>query len=217
MAGNTKISLEAQARQILGKKVKTLRAQGLIPATVYGKGIEPSSIQIEARAFATMYRRAGKTALIDLQVGNVQQSVFVQDVQRHPITRVVLHADFKVVDLRVAIQVEVPVVAIGESPVVERGDALLNHVLNSVMVEALPAELPQHIEVDISILDELDKTISVADLPTGGGYRILADADQVVLSLSVVRAEEEAAPVEETPVEPELIRRPREDDDEAGE
>ncbi|GAB4445924.1 MAG: 50S ribosomal protein L25/general stress protein Ctc [Chloroflexi bacterium OHK40] len=215
MASNN--SLEAQPRTVLGKKVKQLRKQGLIPATVYGKGFPPVSISVDDRAFNTLYRRAGKTALIDLNIAGKKASVFVQDVQRHPISRAIIHADFKAVDLRTAIQIEVPVVAVGESPVVARGDALINHVLNTVLVEALPAELPQHIEVDVSILDDLDKSILVSDIPAGKGYKILTDGDQVLLSLTPTRATVEEDAAEETPAEPELIRRPREGDDEGNE
>jgi large subunit ribosomal protein L25 len=184
------LTLEAQKRTIIGKKVKQLRKQGLVPATVYGKGFEAISVQIEDRAFHQTYRKAGKTALIDLMIDGVLASVFVQEIQRHPVTRNILHADFKVVDLKKAVYVEVPVVATGESPIVARGDALLNHVLNTVMVEALPAELPQHIEVDISVLTNFDSHITVADLPTSGTYKVLTDADQVLLSLTQMRAAE---------------------------
>ena len=181
-------TIEAKKRTILGKQVKQLRKQGLLPATVYGKGFEPASVQLDERAFNLTYRKAGKTTLIDLMIDGVLASVFVQAVQRHPVTRNILHIDFKVVDLKKAVYVEVPVMAIGESPLVARGDALLNHVINTVMVEALPAELPQHIEVDISVLTSFDKSITAADLPTGAGYKVLTDADQVILSLTQMRA-----------------------------
>jgi large subunit ribosomal protein L25 len=215
MASDNPTALEAQVREVLGKKVKRLRKQGLIPATVYGKGFEPVSVQLSDRAFSTLYRKVGKTALIELNIADQkQQAVFVQAVQRHPISRAILHVDLKVIDLLKPVQIDVPVVAIGESPMVARGDALLNHVINSVTVEALPAQLPQHIEVDISGLDELDKSIHVSDLPTSASYKILADADQVVLSLSQTRAAEEEAPAAEVSVEPELVRKEREGDDE---
>lgn len=207
-------TIDARRRSVTGKQVKHLRKQGLIPATVYGKGFEPVSIQVDDRAFNQMYRKAGRTALIDLMIENAQTSVFVQEVQRHPLSRTIIHIDFKVVDLKVAIHVEVPVVASGESPLVARGDALLNHALSVLMVEALPAELPQHIEVDISGLDAFDKSIQVRDLQIDGKYKILTDPDAVLLSLTQVRAAEEEPVAEETPAEPELIRKPREDEDE---
>jgi large subunit ribosomal protein L25 len=207
-------TISAQVRTVLGKKVKYLRKEGFIPATVYGKGFEAVSAQLSGREFEIVLRKAGRTALIDLNLdGHGMQSVFVQDIQRHPVTRAILHIDFKVVDLKKAVIMEVPLTIVGESPIVARGDALLNHVLNVVLVEALPNDLPQHIDVDISGLDTLDKTIHVRDLQAGAAYKILADADQVLLSLAQLRAAEEE-PVVATPAEPELIRKPREDDEE---
>lgn len=206
-------TIEAQRRTVTGKKVKHLRSKGLIPATVYGKGFEPVSVQVDDRLFNLVYRKAGRTSLIDLMIDGSQTSVFVQEVQRHPLSRGIIHIDFKVVDLKVAIQVEVPVIATGESPLAARGDALLNHALSVVMVEALPADLPQHIEVDVSVLDAMDKSIHVRDVKIDGKYKILTDADTVLLSLAQLRAVEEE-PVTEAPAEPELIRKPREADDE---
>ncbi len=208
--------IEANKRTITGKKVKRLRRDGLIPATVYGKGYTPASIQMDDRAFNLTFRKAGRTSLIDLMIDGTLTSVFVQDVQRHPLSRAIIHIDFKVVDLKVAMQVEVPVIAVGESPLVARGDALLNHALNTVEVEALPADIPQHIEVDISVLDAYDKSIQAGDIKVEGKYKILTPADTVLLSLSQTRvtAEEEAA--EEAPAEPELIRKPRGDEEDEG-
>lgn len=212
----SKNTLDAAVREVFGKKVKQLRKQGQIPGTVYGKGFEPVSVTVDDKLFNALYRKAGKTALIDLNLGKQMQSVFVQEVQRHPLKRDIIHVDFKVVDLKVAIQIEVPLVTVGESPLVARGDALINHVLNTVLVESLPAELPQHIEVDVSVLDELDKSIHVRDVHTEKGYKILNDEDQVLISLTQVRAAaEEEAPVEEA-AEPELIRRERDEDEGEG-
>lgn len=207
-------TLEAGVRDVIGKKVKHLRTQGLIPATVYGKGFEPVSISVEERAFSNIYRRSGKTALIDLNVGGKIAAVFVQEVQRHPLSRNVIHIDFKAVDLKVSIHIEVPITTTGESPLVARGDAMINHVLNSVMVEALPAELPQHIEVDVSALTSMDKSITAGDIPAAKGYKVLTDPGQVLVSLTQVRATEEEEPAAETPAEPELIRPDRESDEE---
>ncbi len=193
------VTIAAQKRAILGKKVKQLRKQGLLPATVYGKGFEPASVQLEERAFNQTYRKVGKTTLIDLMIDGVLASVFVQEVQRHPVTRSILHIDFKIVDLKQAVYVEVPIIAIGESPLVARGDAMVNHVINTVMVEALPAELPQHIEVDVSVLTGFDKSITVADLAISGTYKVLTDPEQVLLSLTQMRitaTEEEEAEAE---------------------
>jgi large subunit ribosomal protein L25 len=213
----SKNTLDAAVREVFGKRVKQLRRQGQIPGTVYGKGFEPVSVTVDDKLFNAVYRKAGKTALIDLNIGRQAQAVFVQEVQRHPLKRDIIHVDFKVVDLKVAIQIEVPITTVGESPLVARGDALINHVLNTVLVEALPAELPQHIEVDVSGLDELDKGVHVRDLATEKGYKILNDGDQVLISLTQVRAAAEEEEAAEEAAEPELIRREREEDEDEGE
>ncbi len=193
-------TLEAQLRTITGKKVKTLRAQGWLPATIYGKGIEPLTVQIDDKTFNKTYRTTGRSALIELHIpGKALQSAFVQSVQRHPVYRHILHAEFRVVDLKVATDVEVPITLVGESPVVKRNDGLLNHVMHSITVHALPTDLPQHIEVDVSVLNRPDKAIYVRDLPAVSSYSYNADPDEIVVMISSsrgamdVEAEEEAA------------------------
>ncbi len=211
---STHQSLNAEVRTVFGKKVKYLRSSGLIPCTIYGKGFEPVSAQVSAREFELVFRKAGRTTLIDLNIGTQGISaVFVQDIQRHPVTRAILHIDFKVVDLKKLVHVEVPVIAVGESPLVARGDALLNHPLTMVMVESLPNDLPQHIEVDVSCMDTMDKVIHVRDLAAQTGYKILNDGGDVLFSLGQLRAIQEET-LAEAPAEPELIRKPRAADEE---
>ena len=211
-------SFDVQVRTVLGKKVAVLRREGLLPATVYGKGITPVSIQLDARTFNNTYRHVGRTALVDLNIPNhPQQSAFVHAVQRHPVSRSIIHVDFRVVDLRVEITVDVPITFTGESPLVEREDAILNQVLSTLSVRALPANLPQHIEVDISGLDEMDKTIHVRDVASTDTYSIVTDPDELLISLAPARVQEEEEPVEEAPVEGELIRPERASDEDEDE
>src|SRR5262245_37484759 len=141
-----RITLELENRTLVGKKVNRLRRAGVLPATVYGKGVGPFTVQLDARGFSDAYRRAGKTALIDLAIqGQKPQSAFVHTLQRHPVTRAILHVDFLVVDLKTEITVEVPIHIIGDSELINRGDATLNQVLNTLDVRALPTELPPYI------------------------------------------------------------------------
>ncbi|WP_129626384.1 50S ribosomal protein L25 [Candidatus Oscillochloris fontis] len=211
---STHQTLKAEVRTVFGKKVKYLRTSGLIPCTIYGKGFEAVSAQVSAREFDLVFRKAGRTTLIDLNIGSQGISVvFVQDIQRHPVTRAILHIDFKVVDLKKLVHIEVPVIAVGESPLVARGDALLNHPVSMVMVEALPNDLPQHIEIDVSCLDSMEKVIHVRDLAAQTGYKIINDGGDVLFSLGQLRAIQEEA-VQAAPAEPELIRKPRAADEE---
>lgn len=215
---DTNVALDLQLRTVIGKKVKTLRRQGLIPATVYGKGIEPLSVQMSERAFQNIYRRVGRTALVELNIpGQVKQAAFIQDIQRHPISRAIIHADFHVVNLREKIHVEVPLVLVGKSALVERGDAVFNQSLTTVEVEALPAELPQHIDVDVSDLNSFDKAIYVRDLPVSSSYTFITPGDEMIVSLTATRAGVEAEEAATTITEPELIREEREAKEEAEE
>lgn len=213
-----RIKVELENRTLTGKKVNRLRREGLLPATVYGKGVGPFSVQMNLRAFNDVYRKAGRTGLIDLAIpGQAGVSAFVHTLQRHPVSRVIQHVDFLAVDLRVEVTVDVPVHIVGESDLVRRGDALLNQVLTALAVHALPADIPSSIEVDISGLDSLDKSIHVGDitLPTKGA--IVTPADELVVSLTQARPEEETEEAaEETAAEPELVREDREGEEDEG-
>lgn len=213
-----KITLALENRAVIGKKVNRLRREGIIPATVYGKGVGPFAVQMDARTFQDVYRHAGRTTLVELQIpGQQTQSAFIHALQRHPVSRAIIHADFHVVDLLTEITVAVPIHIVGESELVERGDALLNQVLTALDVRALPTDLPPNIEVDISGLDSFDKTIHVRDIPFTGKGAIMTDENELVVGLTAARAEEveeaeEEAP--EAPAEPELVREKREEEEE---
>src|SRR5690242_11869130 len=125
-----KISLQLENRTLIGKKVKRLRREGILPATVYGKGVGPFSVQVDARTFSSVLRQAGGTSLVELAIpGQPKQSAFIHALQRHPVTRNIIHADLLVVDLLVEMTVQVPVHVVGESELVKRGDAILNQLL----------------------------------------------------------------------------------------
>ncbi len=209
-------SLDVQRRTVQGKHVKHLRSQGILPAVVYGKGFEPVAVQVDERTFFNVYRKTGRNSLIDLTIPGIPtQSVFVHEIQRHPVTRVITHADFRVVDLKVKIYSEVPLTVVGESPLIERGDAVVNQSLQQVQVYALPANIPSYLEVDISVLDSFDKNIHVRDLAHSAEYELVTEEDLLVVSLSQTRKavadEEEETGEAEEQAEPELIRREQED------
>lgn len=213
-------TLDVELRTIEGKKVKNLRAQGLLPAVVYGKGFEAVSIQIDNRTFLSVYKQVGRSQLVDLNIpGRGKQSAFVHVLQRHPVTRAILHADLRVVDLKVEMNVEVPVMVVGESPLVARGDAVLILVISSVQIHALPANIPQHIEVDVSHMESLDDNIFIRDVATNTSYKVLGDPDTVLVALTPTRSASDveadaALPAAPAAAEPELIRKPREDEEE---
>jgi large subunit ribosomal protein L25 len=202
-----RLKLDLEERTLIGKKVNRLRRAGILPATVYGKGVSPLAVQLNARTFADTYRHAGRTGLIDLNIpGKSGISVFIHALQRHPVTRAITHVDFLAVDLRTEVTVDVPVHIVGES-------ALVKQVLTTLEVRALPADSPSFVEVDISGLDSFDKAIHVSDIQLQSKGAIVTPADELVVSLTQTRAEEEEAAAEVTEAEPELVRETREEDE----
>lgn len=210
-----KYTLKLEPRAVLGKKVNRLRRAGLLPATVYGKGVGPLSVQLDARGFQDVYRRAGRSSLIELQMeGQAPLAAFVHTLQRHPISRAIIHVDFHAVDLLQEVQMSVPLHAVGESPLAARGDAIVNLVLNTIEIRALPTNIPGHISVDVSNLDRFDKDIYVRDLELPAGVKLVTSGDDLAVNLAPTRAGvAEEAETEAMPAEPELVRERRESEE----
>ncbi len=182
------LTLTVDARTVIGKQVSNLRRAGVLPATIYGKGFGPITVQIDEKTFLGVYRKAGRTRLIDIATPeHGTQTVLVQDIQRHPVNRNILHADFRVVNLTIVTTADVPVLLANTSPLVELGLAIINHTLTHVQVSALPAAIPQHVEADVSVLTEMEKQILVRDIKVTGDYEIVSNPDGIVASLSPTR------------------------------
>ncbi|HHH41816.1 MAG TPA: 50S ribosomal protein L25 [Chloroflexi bacterium] len=203
--------LTAQRRTITGKKVKRLRQQGIIPAVLYGPGVESIPIQVEERALNRAMRRAGQR-LINLRIEGDPQPhrVLAREVQRDVITGRVLHVDFLEVSLTQKLTTRVPVVLVGEPDPVHRGLAVLLQGVDEVEISCLPEDLISSIEVDVSDL-KLDQVIQVKDLRVPAGVEILTEPEEMVAQLSLLRvakaqlAEEEAIGEEVSPDEVEVI------------
>ncbi len=205
------IELTAQRRTITGKKVKRLRQQGIIPAVLYGPGVESTPLQVEERALNRAMRRAGQR-LINLRVEGDPQPhrVLAREVQRDVITGRVLHVDFLEVSLTQKLTTRVPVVLVGEPDPVRRGLAVLLQGVDEVEISCLPEDLISSIEVDVSDL-KLDQVLHVRDLRVPAGVEILTEPEEMVAQLSLLRvakaqlAEEEAVEEEVSPDEVEVI------------
>ena len=186
----TRPSIAAQKRVISGKAVAKLRHDGILPAVVYGHNKPSESIQVDARAFDTLRRTAGRNALVDLTVdGGRARPVLVHAVQEHPIKRVPQHVDFYLVTMTEEINADVPLVAIGASFAVEKMSGTLLQTIDHLRVRALPDHLPQRIEFDISVLDTFDAAIHVRDLKIPTGVTLLTDVDEPVAHVQPSRAE----------------------------
>jgi len=216
------IMLEAQPRTLTGKKVKQLRADDLVPAIVYGPTQETArAIQIPTKELQGSLKAAGGTNLIVINVGKEKINVLVRDVQRGILRGELLHVDFYAVDMNVAITAEVPVLHVGESELLESGQAMLITEITSVEVECLPDQIPSNLELDLSSLTEIGQAMTVADLTAPAGVAILSAQDDTLVRLDYAVAlveEEEEEEEEELEMgegeEVEVIRRGKEEEEE---
>ncbi len=200
------LALRAERRAVVGKKVRALRRQGLLPANLYGPGVEPTPLQVPTREAELVLRRVTPTTLLGLQVnGEGPRRVLVREVQRHPVTDALVHVEFFAVPMDEAIRAEVPIHLVGEAPAVaERGGTLVRS-LDVVEVEALPADLPTRLDVDLSSLVEFHSAIHVRDIPLPRGVTMLTPGESPVVT--VVPPRLEAA--EEAPEAPAAEAAPR--------
>jgi len=194
------ITLEAQQRQITGKKVKQLRQEGYVPGVLYGHHTEPVSLQVAERALQQVLQEAGVNRLVTLTVDGLDEPkrVLVRELQRDVISHSALHVDFYEVVMTEKLTAEVPIVLVGESPVVKAGEGFLFAGLDTIEIECLPADLPPQIEVDISTLQAINDAILVSDLQVAEAVEILVDLDETVVKiLPPVEEEIEEVVVEE--------------------
>lgn len=214
-------SLSAQPRTDTGKgTARKLRAAGQLPGVIYGRGREPQPLSISARDFARLAERVRITStVIELAVDGRTARTLVRELQRDPIKRTVLHVDFQELVAGEKVTVSVPLHFVGTPEGVKTGGGILEEIVHQIEVRCDPANIPDHIEVDVTALT-IGHSLHVSDLKLAEGVEIMDDPEITIAVVSAPKAEEVVvAPVEgETPdaaAEPELIRKPK--DEEEGE
>jgi large subunit ribosomal protein L25 len=202
----TQIELVVTPRTVLGKKVKTLRQDGITPANIYGHGIPSLAVQVATADLARTIRIAGRNTMLQLHVEGEKKRrpVFFRDVQRNPTTDEFLHVDFYQVSLKEKIRLEVPLIMVGEAPAVSVHQGILLQSVNALTIEGLPTDLPPHIEVDVSGLEEIDDSVHVKDLDVSPDVTLMVDPELVVAKVAAPRLVEEEE-VEEEEVEEEEV------------
>jgi len=214
------IELIVAPRQVIGKQVKALRRAGQIPVNLYGRSVEPMTLQVDARSLGRVLLRAGTTRLITLNVqGREPQVALARDIQREPITGSLYHVDFFAVSMTERIKLQVSIVLTGESPAVQRSEGVLVQAMNVVEIECLPGDLIDAIRVDVSQLDKIDAQLTVKDLSVSERVKILADPDETVVRVTPVKEEkvEEVVPTAEVVAEVEVIEKGKKEEEEVPE
>src|SRR3954452_2651206 len=189
------ITLPAHSGRVTGSRPSNrLRGEGKVPGTVYGLGSDAISVSVDSRALRhALTTEAGLNALINLEIdGHASELTIVKDLQRHPIKRSVLHVDFLRVSRDVAIEVDVPIVLVGEAEEVTRNDGVVDQVMFTLTIKAKPGSIPNEIEVDISALT-IGDAVRVGDLTLPSGVETDVEPEEPVVSGQAAQVEEPEA------------------------
>jgi large subunit ribosomal protein L25 len=189
------MELKATKRDILGGKTRNLRKQGLVPAELYGREAENIHLSVSEKDFRRVFAEAGESTIIDLNVDGEKYPVLVNDFQKDPISRNFISVDFYRVRMDEKISAPVDIEIVGEAPAVKEKGGMLVRAMEEAEVEALPANLPHKLIVDVSGLTEIGQSVFVKDIQTKGNFRILVSPETVIATVSEILEEEEAASV----------------------
>jgi len=219
-AEKTDKNVEAKPRQSGGKNdARRLRKSGLIPAVLYGAGLEPLNLAVDPKQISRiLHSEQGHNTIFDMAAGGDSGKVMIVDWQYEPIKGALLHVDLKRIAMDKLLQVSVPVTLKGEAPGVKLQGGILEQMLREVEIECLPADIPSHIDVDISHLT-FGKVLRVTDLPRSEKLKFLTDANQPVAHVTSVKEEvaptpEAAAEAAAAPAEPEVIKKGKQETEE---
>lgn len=202
------LKLNAARRDVFGKRNRFLRRQGITPAHLFGHSLESQALQCDTAELKKVVAHAGETRLINLKIEGERQpkSVFVREIQRDAFGKQLLHVDFYQVRMEEKMEVDVPIVLVGEAPAMKGKGRMLSHGITELSIECLPAKVPPQIEVDISILEELEQGIHVKDIILDPDITVHADPEQLIVKVTevqVVVEEEEVVAEEEEEAEAE--------------
>ena len=185
-------TLELEPRDLLGKKVETLRKSGLLPVHMYGPDIDSLSLQGDLKLLARLVLEVGTNIPVSVSVkgsDNVNMC-FVREIQRHPVTENILHVDFLRVDTSKAVRAEVPIILEGLAPASQRGGTLMQPLQN-LIIEALPMDIPVSLEISVAGLDDFEKSLYVSDLSIPENITLISSSDDLIARVVPPRIEEE--------------------------
>ncbi len=181
------IELETTRREMLGKEVKSLRRQGIMPVHLFGHGIESLSLQCDATSLQQTLSRAGQTRLIDLKIHGEKRPrpVVVRGVHREPVKGGLLHVDFFQVSMKERVKIDVPLILVGEAPILKSRENMIVQELNTLAVECLPASIPGSLELDISSLSQPEQVLRVKDIEVNEDVTVQDDVEHVVVRVTL--------------------------------
>lgn len=184
------LTLEVQSRNAAETKAKHVRKEGNIPAVLYGKDREGVSLQMDYQTFRKLFRQAGESSLIELVIdGKDKETVLVHDYQLHPVTDDFTHVDFLVVNMKEEITTSVHIEIVGVSPAVKDLGGVLSVPRQEVEVKCLPKDMPHHLELDISSIEDFHTTLHVSDLVVPEGVEVVTEGELTLATVAAPREE----------------------------
>ncbi|MCL2140981.1 MAG: 50S ribosomal protein L25 [Dehalococcoidia bacterium] len=187
--------LKVSKREVTGKKTRFLRRDGQTPAHLFGRGIESMSLQCNTEELQNMINLKGTTRLLNIKIGGEKEyrSVFIREIQRDSISGILQHVDLYQVNQTEKIKLALPIVFKGSAPALKQKNNIIEHILTELTVESLPGDLPPQIDVDLSVLTSSNQAITVRDLEINPNVTIDAQPDQIIVKISLVAEDKEAA------------------------
>jgi large subunit ribosomal protein L25 len=189
------VVLKAEKRDVVGKQVKAMRRAGKLPAVIYGRHTDPISVSLDAHSASLVLGRLTSSSLVTINLDGKEYPALVREKQRDYIKNRLLHVDFLTVSLTETLRATVAVTLVGVSTAVKDYNAVLVTNLQSLEVECLPSDLPERIDVDISVLARPGDGIRVRDVKVSDKVRVLDDPDTMVAVATFAKVEEEVAAV----------------------
>ncbi len=191
-----KHTVKVEKRSVFGKQLKKLRREGLLPANIYGKDIDSVAVQLPLKTFEDLYKEVGSSGVVEVEFDGDKRPTLIHNMQYDFVNHTPLHADFFQVNLKEKVKTVVPLHIVGEAKAVTEKLGMLMQPVNEVEVEALPTDLPEHVEIDVTELAEVGQNLKISDIKIAGDVAILNDPEQVIASIAELvseEAEEQAA------------------------
>jgi large subunit ribosomal protein L25 len=209
------IVLQAKPRKVIGKQVKALRREGVLPAVIYGRGIEPFPIELNYHAAISILPGVSSSQLIVVSVDDRPHTSLVRERQHDPVTGALLHVDFQEVSMTEKLRTTVSIELVGEAPVVKNFNGVIVTGQEELEIECLPKDLPERITIDLSVLEKIGDVIHVRDLFLSAQIEILTDLNEMVVLVTAPALEPEPEVAEQVagPEEPEVVERGKKEEE----
>ena len=216
-----KVLIKAEKRTITGKKVKNIRLAGKVPAVIYGGKLKSLPISLDKRDTTNTLNKVSGSTILTIDIEGEEHAALVREIQQDYIKGELIHVDFLAVSLKEKLRTNVSISLVGDAPVLEEYSALIVSGLDQIEVECFPQDLPEVIEVDVSILEELGAAIYLKDIPTIENVEFLSDPEELIAVASAIKEEveevieeEELLEEVEEGAEPEVIEHGKKEDEE---